>query len=84
MINKYLLTFEYVEICPEVIELLKKLSLEKLNNMKRSLGIDKFNADLEGFKTLKALYLAPSINISSIYSGYINKGLKVVSSIALK
>jgi len=42
------------------------------------LGIDRFNAGLEGFEALKTLYLSPSINVSGIYAGYIGKGSKTV------
>ncbi len=75
--------YEDVEVDPESLELLKMLDSEDLEELKKMLGIEKFNADLEGFEALKALHLLPSINVSGIYAGYIGKGSKtVIPSIA--
>lgn len=77
--------YEDVELDPELVELLKKLDVEDLEEIKKQLSIEKFNADLEGIEALKALHLLPSINISGIYAGYTGKGSKsktVVPSIA--
>lgn len=70
--------YEDVEVDAESLELLKRLGSEDLEELKERLGIEKFNAGLEGFEAVKALHLLPSINISGIYGGYIGKGSKTV------
>jgi acetylornithine deacetylase/succinyl-diaminopimelate desuccinylase-like protein len=70
--------YEDIDIYLEVVELLKEVDLEELNELKTMLCIDKFNKGLEGFEALKTLYLSPSVNISGIYGGYIGKGSKTV------
>lgn len=70
--------YEDVELDQELVELLKKLDVEDLDEIKKQLGIEKFNADLKGIEALKALHLLPSINVSGIYAGYTGKGSKTV------
>lgn len=72
-----------IEWEPEAIELLKEVDLSELEEMKRELGIERFNMGLEGLEALKQLHLMPSINVSGLYAGYTGPGSKtIVPSIA--
>ena len=72
-----------IDLGPEAVELLKDIDAEDLEEMKKQLGIERFNMGLEGLEALKHLYLMPSINVSCLYAGYIGKGSKTfIPSIA--
>ncbi|MET1127801.1 MAG: M20/M25/M40 family metallo-hydrolase [Thermoproteota archaeon] len=66
------------DLGPEAVELLKDVEPEELEEMRKQLGIERFNMGLEGLEALKALHLLPSINVSGLYAGYTGKGSKTV------
>lgn len=72
-----------LDLGSEAEELLRDADLEDLEELKKQLGVTKFNMGLEGIEALKHLYLTPSINVSGLYAGYTGKGSKtIIPSIA--
>ncbi len=85
--GKILVPGFYDDIDPEFVrtaeELIMKMNLEELEEMKEELGLKEFVGGLRGFEALKELHTKPSLNVSGLYAGYTGKGSKtVVPSIA--
>ncbi|MEM0453977.1 MAG: M20/M25/M40 family metallo-hydrolase [Sulfolobales archaeon] len=59
-------------------ELIKQIDPRDLDLIRDELGLEKFVGDLKGVDALRKLYINPSLNVSGLYSGFTDKGVKTI------